>query len=138
MITHQQRHEARAQSHNWMEPPRPCLILPNEKNMHHTTPHSRFCALVDTGFGSIFSRRIARRPAEDRGAVVFLHNEGLTTAEICRRTGFERRFVTRWISRHHDSGSLNDAAGAGRERELSKCGAECGAEMKRKRHARVE
>src|SRR6185436_10791734 len=41
---------------------------------------------------------MSRRPP-DRGTVVFLHNEGLTTAEICRRTGFERRFVTRWTQR---------------------------------------
>ena len=63
---------------------------------------------------------MSRRPPEDRGAVVFLHKEGLTTAEICRRTGFDPRFVTRWISRYNDSGSLDDAGGAGRKRKLSK------------------
>ena len=63
---------------------------------------------------------MSRRPPEDRGAVVFLHKDGLTTAEICRKTGFDRRFVTRWISRYNDSGSLDDAAGAGRKRKLSK------------------
>ena len=75
---------------------------------------------------------MSRRPAEDRGAVVFLHNEGLTTAEICRRTGFERQFVTRWISRYNDSGSLDDAAG---KRKLSKS-VERTVEkkMRRKRH----
>src|SRR6185436_16519429 len=36
---------------------------------------------------------MSRRPPEDRGAVVFLHKDGLTTAEICRMTGFDRRFV---------------------------------------------
>ena len=78
---------------------------------------------------------MSRRPAEDRGAIVFLHNEGLTTAEICRRTGLERRIVTRWISRYDDSGSLNDAAGAGRKRKLS-TSVERSVErkMKRKRH----
>jgi transposase len=65
-------------------------------------------------------KRMSRRPPEDRGAVVFLHKEGLTTAEICRKTGFDRQFVTRWISRYNDSGSLDDAAGAGRKRKLSK------------------
>ena len=64
---------------------------------------------------------MSRRPPEDRGAVVFLHKDGLTTAEICRKTGFDRGFVTRWISRYNDSGSLDDAAGAGRKRKLSKC-----------------
>ena len=63
---------------------------------------------------------MSRRPPEDRGAVVFLHKDGLTTAEICRKTGLDRRFVTRWISRYNDSGSLDDAAGAGRKRKLSK------------------
>ena len=63
---------------------------------------------------------MSRRPPEDRGAVVFLHKDGLTTAEICRKTGFDRGFVTRWISRYNDSGSLDDAAGAGRKRKLSK------------------
>ena len=63
-----------------------------------------------------------------RGAVVFLHNEGLTTAEICRKTGFERRFVTRWISRYNDSGSFDDAV-QGEER----CGADCGEENAEKK-----
>jgi len=63
---------------------------------------------------------MSRIPLEDRGAVVFLHKDGLTTAEICRKTGFDRRFVTRWISRYNDSGSLDDAASAGRKRKLSK------------------
>ena len=63
---------------------------------------------------------MSSRPPKDRGAVVFLHKDGLTTAEICRKTGFDRGFVTRWISRYNDSGSLDDAAGAGRKRKLSK------------------
>jgi len=63
---------------------------------------------------------MSRRPPEDRGAVVLLHKDGLTTPEICRKTGFDRRFVTRWISRYNDSGSLGDAAGARRKRKLSK------------------
>ena len=71
---------------------------------------------------------MSRRPPEDRGAVVFLHKEGLTTAEICRKTGFDPRFVTRWISRYNDSGSLDDAAGAGRKRTFEECGADCGEE----------
>jgi transposase len=72
---------------------------------------------------------MSRRPPEDRGAVVFLHKEGLTTPEICRKTGFDRRFVTRWVSRYNDSGSLDDAAGAGRKRNtFEECGADCGEE----------
>ena len=72
---------------------------------------------------------MSRRPPEDRGAVVFLHKDGLTTPEICRKTGFDRRFVTRWISRYNDSGSLDDAAGAGWKRNtFEECGADCGEE----------
>ena len=68
---------------------------------------------------------MSRRPPEDRGAVVFLHKEGLTTAEICRTTGFDRLFVTRCISKYNDSGSLDDAELGGQE-AFDACGAACG------------
>src|SRR5689334_16356456 len=63
---------------------------------------------------------MSRRPAEDRWAVISWHKQGLTTAAICRTTGFDRRFVTPCISKYNDSGSLNDAERAGRPRKLSK------------------
>ena len=63
---------------------------------------------------------MSRRPPEDRGAVVTLHKQGLTPAEICRKTGFDYHFVTRWIAKHNESGSLDDAKRAGRPRKLSK------------------
>jgi len=63
---------------------------------------------------------MSRRPAEDRWAVISWHKQGLTTAANCRTTGFDRRFVTRCISKYNDSGSLNDAERAGRPRKLSK------------------
>ena len=63
---------------------------------------------------------MSRRPAEDRWAVISWHKQGLTTAAICRTTGFDRRFVTRCISKYNDSGSLNDGERAGRPRKLSK------------------
>ena len=63
---------------------------------------------------------MSRRPPEDRWAVISWHKEGLTTAEICRKTGFDHQFVTRWISKYNDSGSVDDAARAGRPRKLSK------------------
>ena len=63
---------------------------------------------------------MSRRPPEDRGAVITLHKQGLTPAEICRRTGFDYHFVTRWIAKHNDSGSLDDDKRAGRPRKLSK------------------
>jgi transposase len=64
-------------------------------------------------------KRMSRRPAEDRWAVIFWYQEGLTTAEICRKTGFDHHFVTRWISKYNDSGSVDDAERAGRPRKLS-------------------
>ena len=69
---------------------------------------------------------MSRRPPEDRGAVITLHKQGLTPAEICGKTGFDHRFVKRWIAKHNDSGSLDDAKRAGRPRKLSKSGADCG------------
>ncbi len=77
---------------------------------------------------------MSRRPPEDRGAVVFLHKEGLTTAEICRRTGFERRFVRRWISRYNDSGSLADAASGGKKGLSKSVERTVEKKMRRKRH----
>src|SRR6187431_2343688 len=78
---------------------------------------------------------MSRRPPEDRWAVISWHKQGLTTAAICRTTGFDRRFVTRWISKYNDSGSLTDAERAGRPRALSKS-VERTVEkkMRRKRH----
>jgi transposase len=63
---------------------------------------------------------MSRRPPEDRGAVITWHKQGLTPAEICRKTGFDHHFVTRWIAKYNDSGSLDDAKRAGRPRKLSK------------------
>ena len=60
-----------------------------------------------------------RRPAEDRWAVISWYKEGLTTAEICRKTGFYKQFVTHWISKYKGSGSVDDAPRAGRPRKLS-------------------
>jgi len=41
---------------------------------------------------------MSRRPPEDRGAVITLHKQGLTPAEICCKTRFDHRFVKRWIA----------------------------------------
>jgi len=75
---------------------------------------------------------MSRRPPEDRGAVVFLHKDGLTSAEICRKTGLDRRFVTRWISRYNDSGSLCGGCRAEKE-TFEECGADCGEENEGKK-----
>ena len=68
---------------------------------------------------------MSRRPPEDRWAVISFHKQGLTTAAICRTTGFDRRFVARCISKYNDTGSVDDAERAGGPRKLSS-GADCG------------
>ena len=45
------------------------------------------------------------------------YKEGLTTAEICRKTGFYKQFVTHWISKYKDSGSVDDTPGAGQPKK---------------------
>ena len=63
--------------------PSPAKFFPNEKIIHHTAHHILLC-LGRYDFSE--KKRMSRRPAEDRGAVVSLHNnEGLTTAETCRK-----------------------------------------------------
>ena len=62
---------------------------------------------------------MSRRPPEDRWAVISWHKEGLKTAEICHKTDFYKQFVTHWISKYNDSGSVDDAPRAGRPRKRS-------------------
>ena len=74
------------------------------------TPQSGLCVFVGTGFFDFFSnKRMPRRPAEDRWTVISWYKEGLTTAELCRKTGFYKQFVTHWVSKYKDSGSVDDA-----------------------------
>jgi transposase len=91
------------------------------KSTPHTTHHTQdLVHFVGTGFFDFLrQKRMVRRPPEDRAAVVSWYKQGLTPAEICRQTGFDHHFVTRWISRYNDSGSLDDAERAGRPRKLS-------------------
>ena len=61
---------------------------------------------------------MSRRPAADRWAVIMWHKEGLSIADICHKTGFERRFVSRWINKFEkgecDDG-MEDAKHTGRQ-----------------------
>ena len=67
----------------------------NEENIHHTThPQSRLCVFVGTGFFDFFSNKTHAAETQDRWAVISWYKEGLTTAEICRKTGFYKQFVT--------------------------------------------
>src|SRR3569623_1578132 len=78
--------------------------LPNsrqngEKNATRHVPYSIHVASVGVGvsqFFFFFKTRSACRTdhQNDRWAVISWHNEGLKTAEICHKTGFDRRFVT--------------------------------------------
>jgi transposase len=62
---------------------------------------------------------MTRRPTADRWAVVCRYQEGLSIAEISRQTGFPRHFVSRWISKYNEFGSVDDAAHTGRPKKLS-------------------
>ena len=84
---------------------------------HHTRTYHSFCRYWIFEF--LRKKRMSRRPPEDRRAVITWHNEGLTPAEICHQTGFDRRFVTRCISKYNDSGAVDDAERAGRPRQVS-------------------
>src|SRR4051794_21861089 len=82
---------------------------------HHTTRTYRY--FVDWIF-PVFTQEthVAQTTRRSMG-VTSCHKEGLTTAEICRKTGFDRPFVTRCISKYNDS--VHDAELAGRPRKLS-------------------
>ena len=98
-------------------------FLAHGENIKHTshTAHKTLCHGRYWIFSIFFrKKRMSRRPPEDRGAVITWHKQGPTPAEICRRTGFDYHFVTRWIAKHNDSGSLDDDNRAGRPRKLSK------------------
>ena len=69
---------------------------------------------------------MSRRPPEDRGAVITWHKQGLTPAEIRRKTGFDRHFVKRWIANYNDSGSLECQACWAAKEGFEECGADCG------------
>jgi transposase len=46
-----------------------------------------------------------------------LHNKGLTVAEIQRDTGFERRFISRWIDKFESGDTIEDGKRTGRPRK---------------------
>ena len=46
---------------------------------------------------------MSRRAPADRWTVIMWHKEGLTIADICRKTGFDRQFVSRWIKKFEKS-----------------------------------
>ena len=73
----------------------------------------------DFSFFHIFlgPRRMSRRTAADRWSVITLHNKGLTVAEIQRDTGFERRFISRWIDKFESGDTIEDGKRTGRPRK---------------------
>ena len=50
--------------------------------------------IFSTRRSDFVSGKMSRRPAADRWTVIMWHKEGLTIADICRKTGFKREFVS--------------------------------------------
>jgi transposase len=63
---------------------------------------------------------MVRRSTADRWAVVSWHKEGLTVGGICRKTGFDHRFVTRWVEKFERGDPIEDEKRSGRPKKLSK------------------
>ena len=85
----------------------------------HTT-QSRLCVFVGTGFFDFFFSNKTHAAETSRRSMGsgFVVQRRPDTAEICRKTGFYKQFVTHWISKYKDSGSVDDPR-AGRPRKLS-------------------
>lgn len=62
---------------------------------------------------------MVRRTEQDRWTVVTWYEEGLSVADICYKTGFDRRFVKRWVEKHEAGESIEDAKRSGRPRKRS-------------------
>ena len=62
---------------------------------------------------------MARRTTSDRWTVITWHNEGLTTADICHKTGFDRRFVDRWVKKFENDDVIEDGPRIGRPRKCT-------------------
>ena len=71
---------------------------------------------------------MSRRQPEDRWAVISFHKQGLTTAAIRRTTGFDRGFITRYLSKYNDSGLTMPSLRVGHSKSV---------ERKRHRSSRV-
>ena len=76
--------------------------------------------IFSTRRSDFVSGKMSRRPAADRWTVIMWHKEGLTIADICRKTGFKREFVSRWIKKFENSecgDGMEDAKHTGRPRK---------------------
>ncbi len=60
---------------------------------------------------------MARRSEEDRWKVITYHNDGMSCAEIARRTCFNYQFVEATVTRHQELRSVSDRARSGRPRK---------------------
>ena len=102
--------------------PRPSKFLANGQNIQHTpyTTHKTLCHgryWIFSIFSGINACRADHQNTEE--SVITWHKQGLTPTEICK-TGFDHHFVTRWIAKYNDSGSLDDAKRAAQPQKLSK------------------
>ena len=57
---------------------------------------------------------MSRRSIADRWTVITWHKEGLTVPEIYHKTGFDQRFIRRWISRFESGAAIKDSERTGR------------------------
>ena len=60
---------------------------------------------------------MSRRSVADRWTVITWHKEGLTVPEIYYKTGFDQRFIRRWISRFESGAAIQDSDRTGRPRK---------------------
>jgi transposase len=51
--------------------------------------------------------------------VIAWHKEGLRVADIARKTGFDRQFINRWISKLENGEAIEDTKRSGRPRKRS-------------------
>lgn len=60
---------------------------------------------------------MVHRSDADRWAVISWHKEGLDVADIRHKTGFDRRFIHRWINKFNSEQEIKDAERKGRPRK---------------------
>lgn len=60
---------------------------------------------------------MAHRTTADRWTAIMWHKEGLRIADICHKTGFDRRFVDRWIKKFDNGDAIEEGRRTGRPRK---------------------
>ena len=92
------------------------------------------------GFVGFRDFLMVHRSTADRHQVITYHNDGLSNADIARKTGFDKRFIARWVNRAKEGLPIDDNKRSGRPRKRTNVvEKKVEAEMsgKRKRSSRV-